>query len=181
MNNVTCTNEEMPKWVEALRREMGMPDGGSCTDAARWFAVVPDEQSWVRLGKLAVESRVDIVMSVFLEERDREPTSFGLVFRTMSGALVSGCIPVAFGKDEPISLYASEAQCLCYLDDRGILARRCGERLNGLQLAHKRAMKRLRKTARTIDLNAFGGRWQPLQDAATIPLSKISKLTVRAT
>ena len=175
------TDEQMQRWTEALRREMGMPAGGTGTDATRWFALSdPGEQIEVKLGKLAIESRVDIVVSVFRHKRDREPTTFGVVFRTLKGAWVAASIPVVLGKDEPVSLYSPESQCLFSLDERGILAKRCGERVNGLQLAHKRAMKRLRKAAATIDVNALGGRWQALDSKATIPLSKISKLTVRA-
>ena len=174
-------DERMQRWTEALRRKMGMPTGGTGTDATRWFALSdPGEQIEVKLGKLAIESRVDIVLSVFRHKEDREPSTFGVVFRTLKGVWVAAGIPVVVGKDEPVLLYSPESQCLFSLDERGILAKRCGERVSGLQLAHKRAMKRLRKAAATIDVNALGGRWQALGSEASIPLSKISKLTVRA-
>lgn len=182
MTNVNCADEQMQKWTRALRLEMGMPAGGSGADATRWFATsVPDAHLGARLGKLAIESRVDLVMTVFFSTEDREPTGFGVAFRTMSGATVGGCVPVALSKDEPITLYSPEAQCLYHLDDRGILSRRCGERVNGLQLAHKRAMKRLRRAVARIDLNEPGVKWQNLQDhEPTIPLSKIKSVFVQA-
>ena len=164
MNDNTCTDEQRQKWTLALQQEMGLPESGSVADAVRWFATgVPDEPMGVQLSTLAMENRIDVVSAIFQSEHDPEPTAFAVAYRTMIGADFGGCLPVALGKDQPLALYAPQAQYLYQLDERGTLTRRTGQTVKGLQLAHRRAMKRLRRAAAAIDLSTSNVTWETLR------------------
>lgn len=135
----------------SLRQAMGWPLYKPQNDCVAWCSgKVLDFDDYLDFGRICRMVGKDLVYSGWASVKASLPATFTVAMRTIQTVdIASGLLPHAASDEDPIILVDPHADQHFLIDERGSLVRRLG-RPKAISAGHRRAMSRIKRTARTM-------------------------------